>query len=110
MRGLHHVRTRHVTSIMLGSALLIGALPGASAVVATDDAAALPECQSLDRTAARDGEVVSPWSAVLDEDGVVMGYRLTLRHEGIDHRLETGPRGFSMESGARGLLIGERSG
>ena len=109
MRGLHHVRTRHVTSIMLGSALLVGALPGASAVAATDDAAALPECQSLGRTVARDGEVVSPWSAVLDEDGVVTGYRLTLRHEGTDHRLETGPRGFSMESGARGLLIGERS-
>ncbi len=109
MRGPHHVRTRHITTIVLGTTLMVSTLPGAAAAATADDASTLPSCQSLRGNAVRDGEVASPFAAALDDEGVVTGYRLTLQHDGKEHRLRTGPRGFSVAAGSHRLLIGERS-
>jgi hypothetical protein len=38
----------------------------------------------------------------------VTAHRLTLRHDGIEHQLRTGRRGFSVRAGRVRLLIGER--
>ena len=109
MRGPHHVRIRPITTLVLGSALILGALPGATAAATSDDASALPSCKSLKGVTVRDGEVTAPFAAVLDEEGAVTGHRVTLRHDGKEHRLRAGPRGFAVTVGSGRLLIGERS-
>lgn len=108
MRGLDHVSIRRLTTTVLGSALAAAALP-ASLATAAGDAAELPLCTETRADGARNGEVSSPWEATLDTDGVVTGHRLTLRHDGLEHRLHTGRRGFAVSVGAIRLLVGERS-
>ncbi|MEX1295976.1 MAG: hypothetical protein AB1Z67_07380 [Candidatus Limnocylindrales bacterium] len=93
----------------LASALAVVALPGASAHGSVaGDPAALPGCAELEGAASESGEVTSPWEAVLDDEGAVTGHRLTLRHEGVEHRLRTGRRGFAVHVGPDRLLIGQR--
>lgn len=109
MRGQDHVRIHHIATVVLGSVLATAALPSAVALAATDPAS-LPRCAELGSSGTSEGEIVSPWEPVLDEEGVVTGHRLTLRYQGEDHQLRTGRRGFTVRVGAKRLLIGERSG
>ncbi len=106
MRGLDYVGIRHVATVMLGGALAATALPGAAAAAA-NDAASLPNCAGPGDHL-RDGEITSPWEPVLDGEGEVTSHRLTLRHDGVEHQLRTGRRGFAVRAGAARLLIGER--
>ena len=108
MRGHEHVVLRHLTTVVLGAALTVTALPGV-AVAASEDVASLPRCAGLDTSSSGDGEISEPWQAVLDTDGAVSGHRLTLRHGGQERRLRAGRRGFSVRVGAHRLLVGERA-
>ena len=105
MRGLDHRGIRHITTVVLGSTLVAAALPGATATAATD-AASLPGCSGSG--APGNGEITSPWETVLDGDGVVTGHRLTLQHDGTEHRLSAGRRAFAVRAGAARVLIGQR--
>jgi hypothetical protein len=107
MKGHHHARTRHIKVLAIGAGLLLTALPGSVSVAAAEPAA-LPRCASLGTAASDEGEVVSPWRAVLNQDGAVVEHRLTLRHEGTDTSLRTGRRGFVVRAAAGRLLIGQR--
>ncbi len=107
MRGLDRVRIRHFAAAALGGALALAAHP-AGAVAAAGDPAELPPCAELSADASKNGQITSPWEAVLDEEGVVTGHRLTLRHAGADHRLWTDRRGFVVRATGDRLLIGQR--
>jgi hypothetical protein len=107
MRGPHHARIRHVSIIALGGALALAAGSGAS-TLAVGEPAQLPACGELSGSAAADGRITSPWEAVLDEEGVVTGHQLTLKHAGAEHRLRTDRLGFTVLAGRDRLLIGQR--
>jgi hypothetical protein len=106
MRGQHHFGSRYITITALGGALALAALPG-TALATADDVASLPRCAELG--ASDDGEVSSPWQAVLDDDGALTGYSLTLRDGADERRLRTSRRGFMVRVGSDRLLIGERT-
>lgn len=69
----------------------------------------LPPCSDPGRPPGGDGLVLDPWRTDLDDEGVVTGHRLTLRRDGADVTLRTGPRGFALPIGTTRLLLGERS-
>jgi hypothetical protein len=106
MRGPIHAAIHHTATVALGGALALAAAPVASADAI--DPGELPRCSDLSRSVLAEGEISSPWQAVLDEEGVVTGHRLTLRHEGREHRLRTTRRSFVVRGDGERLLIGVR--
>ena len=105
--------------------MLLGTLPAAAARETSADAVvgpdSLPQCGTelatartdagarTDASARTDSVVVAPWRSVLDDDGVVAEHRVTLRNNGVDTIVRTGPRGFAVAPTPGRLLIGERS-
>ena len=109
MRGQLHAPTRQLLGLAAVAALCTPGSPAAASASAVSPAT-LPHCAESVVPLPDDGRIVRPWSAVLDEDGEVTGYSLTLRTGGEDIELGTGARGFSGQAGPERTLIGERSG
>lgn len=107
MRGLDHAAIRLGATATLGAVVALAALPGPG-TLAVSEPAQLPTCAELSSSAAPDGEISSPWEAVLDTEGAVTGHRLTLRQGDAEHRLRVGRRGFRVRTDDARLLIGQR--
>ncbi len=108
MEGRIHARDRHAAGAVLSTTLLLALLPAATHA-APPGLAELPTCGPGDEARAMDAGVVTPWQAVLDDDGVVTGHRVVLRGQGRDVTLRTGRHGFSVPVTGSRLLVGERS-
>lgn len=107
MKGRVNGSTRHFFAAVASGALVLAALP-APTMAASGPPSALPRCADAGHGKVDDGVVLRPWHALLDEDGVLTGHRVTLRHSGRDHELSSGRRAFAVSLGSARLLIGER--
>ena len=109
MRGLVRASTRQLITLVVAAAMVTLTAPTAGvAPTPGERAAALPACGELQSGGQGDGVVVSPWRAEIDDDGVITGHRLKLRHRGLERTLRAGRRGFAVKVRADRLLIGER--
>jgi hypothetical protein len=113
MRGHAHVSPRHDLGLVVSSALslvvLTGAATSAAPSAATEALSVLPRCSPLAGATQDDGVVVKPWRELLDDDGAVVGHRLVLRRDGVEHDLRTGRRSFAVPLAGHRLLIGQRN-
>lgn len=106
MRGRVHASTRHILGAAVSTAVALTALSG-PAYGASSGPSVLPPCTEAAKTP-KDGVVLEPWRALLDEEGELTGHSVTLRRDGVDHELRTGARAFAMSVGPERLLVGER--
>ncbi len=111
MKGQRHVRSDGSgRCIAMATGLMLAILPGSVAAADNEDAAMLPPCGEVAASGEDDGRVVVPWHVELDDEGTVVGHRLTLRRDGEETTLRTGRRGFAVVVGSDRLVIGERGG
>jgi hypothetical protein len=109
MEGRRHGHAGQLTGGALAALLMLATLPAVGAAAAGPaDLLPLPDCAALPASSP-DAEITSPWQVVLDESGVVVGHRLTLRRGAAAVTVRVGRRGFSLTPGADRLLVGERT-
>lgn len=107
MKGTVHVPVRTTASMALAAGLLLAVLPAASSAT-SESLANLAPCSDARGVPQADGRIIAPWSVELDADGAVREHRVTLRRDGVDTTVRTGPRGFALPLGPQRLLVGER--
>jgi len=93
--------------VALAASFLLAMTPDASSARQVEPVA-LPMCKAAGVGAATTDGATQSWRALLDEDGVVAGHRLTVRRGGAETNLRVGRRGFAVPVGDDQTLLGER--
>ena len=108
MEGRRHGPAGRVMGAALAAILMPATLPPAGVAAAGPaELIPLPDCAALPASSP-DVDISSPWQVVLDDAGVVIGHRMTLRRGANAISLRVGRRGFAVPVSADRLLVGER--
>lgn len=108
MEGRTLDRLRRTVPVALMVNLSLALLP-AAATSAAADPGSLTDCDTARPVHAGGADTSSPWQTVLDEAGIVLEHRMTLRRDGEEITLRAGRRGFAIPVSDDTVLIGERS-